>query len=194
MKNFWIALVSCVLIVACNNKSESENTVSTDSLTGNNDNAENSTTGTNGDMNDMDREFIMKAGMGNTAEIETGTLAQQKGSTAAVRDYGSLMVRDHGDAQAQLKAAAGSMVTVPDSVDQEHAAMRSKLEGMSGLDFGQEYMRGQVKDHEATIALFERQIAGGSNTALMDFARTTLPHLKMHLEKAQSLVNNNTNK
>ncbi len=45
-----------------------------------------------------------KAGM---AEVEVGTLAQQKGkSTAARRDFGAMMVKDHTAANSKLEAIA----------------------------------------------------------------------------------------
>jgi putative membrane protein len=210
MKKLFIAFSVCAVAVACNNQSDSTGSGNADSMQGSgqdtamqnnrssgSDTMSTSQSGSQGntEMNDTDREFVMKAGMGNTAEVEAGTMAQQKGSSAGVKDFGSQMVRDHGDAQSKLKAAVGSGASVPDSVDKEHKAMATKLNGLDGTKFDQEYIKGQIKDHKETIALFEKEVSNGSNSALKAFAQNTLPHLKMHLEKVQGLSSGNaTNK
>ncbi|MGL1585774.1 DUF4142 domain-containing protein, partial [Vibrio parahaemolyticus] len=48
--------------------------------------------------------------------MDAGTLAQNKGSSQAVKDFGAMMVKDHSAANDKLKSiAAGENVTLPTS-------------------------------------------------------------------------------
>ena len=139
-------------------------------------------------VNDMDKQFVMKVGMGNAAEIEAGNLAKEKATDAGVKDFGSMMAMDHSDAQNKLKSIASSLsVTMPDSADAAHKTAKKKLEGLTGAKFDAEYINAQIKDHKETIALFEKEIKSGSNSQIKSFAASTLPTIKMHLEKITAL-------
>lgn len=139
-------------------------------------------------VNDMDKQFVMKVGMGNTAEIEAGNLAKEKSANPGIKEFGSMMAMDHGDAQNKLKSIASSLsLTAPDSVDAAHKTAKKKLEGLTGSKFDTEYVNGQIKDHKETIALFEKEIKTGSNSQIKSFASSTLPTIKMHLEKVTAL-------
>jgi putative membrane protein len=131
----------------------------------------------------------MKASMGNSAEVDAGQLASTKAGNAGVMDFGQMMVTDHTNAQAELKMIAGDLnVNAPDSIDAEHMAMKQQLMMMSGMAFDSAYINGQVKDHEATISLFENEANSGNNSRLRDYANNTLPTLRMHKQKADSLA------
>src|SRR5688500_10087965 len=76
-------------------------------------------------LSDADREFIKKAAIGGLAEVEFGTVATQRASRPAVRDFGAKMVKDHGAMNAELTALAKSKgVDVPTTLDAEHQAVR----------------------------------------------------------------------
>ena len=49
-----------------------------------------------------DRDFYTKAAAGGMAEVETGALAQVKGNSPWVREFGEMMVRDHTKANDKL--------------------------------------------------------------------------------------------
>ena len=193
MKKITLLFAVITTVVACNNNADKKDTADSPAVhdmdhTGTN--ASNDTTGRgNMEVNDTDREFALKAGMGNTAEVEAGAMAAEKSTNKDIKDFGSMMVKDHGDAQAKLKGIASSLsLNAPDSVDQEHKDMKTKLSGLSGKAFDTEYIAAQVKDHSATIALFEKEISNGINAQLKEFASATLPHIKMHLEKAEGIA------
>jgi len=195
MKSSIYILVLC-LIAACNNSASNkeirdstsvENGQTVNTMNDTSGAALNSNAATNASMNDMDRDFVRKVGIANTAEIEAGTMAQQKGVSAEVKDFGSMMQKDHSDAQSQLKTAVGASVTVPDSLDAEHTEMKKKLMRAGGKTFDKEYITAMVDGHRKVVALFEQEISGGSNGAVKQFATNTLPHIKMHLQRAESI-------
>src|SRR6478736_5834491 len=50
-----------------------------------------------------DEQFITKAAQGGLMEVEVGKLAQEKGSTNEVKEYGKKLEQDHSKANEQLK-------------------------------------------------------------------------------------------
>jgi predicted outer membrane protein len=51
-----------------------------------------------------DQDFFKHAAEGGIAEVEAGKLAQSKGNSQAVKDFGAMMVKDHTDANAKLES------------------------------------------------------------------------------------------
>ena len=75
--------------------------------------------------NQNDRLFVYEATIGGAAEVEFGQLAEQKGRSQAVKDFGRQMVTDHGKANQQLmQLAQAANIPQPGQLDEEHKAMR----------------------------------------------------------------------
>jgi putative membrane protein len=105
-----------------------------------------------------DRDFYAKAAAGGMAEVQTGALAQIKGNSGAVREFGEMMVRDHTKANDKLKQIAGRKnIELPTEPDAKHKAKKQELEAASGAAFDSAYMQAQVADHEATESLLKQQ-------------------------------------
>src|SRR6202035_1256356 len=63
-----------------------------------------------------DSAFYKHAAEGGIAEVELGSLAQQKSSNQSVKDFGAMMVKDHSAANDKLKAVAASKnISLPTS-------------------------------------------------------------------------------
>jgi putative membrane protein len=138
---------------------------------------------------DPDAAFYKHAAEGGMAEVQLGELAQQKSPSASVKDFGAMMVKDHSAANDKLKAiAASNNVSLPTSPGVSQMATKVKLEALSGDTFDKSYVSGMIKDHEHTIALFEREAASGQDPDAKAFAAATLPTLRMHLQKIQSIA------
>jgi putative membrane protein len=141
-----------------------------------------------GALSAADRKFVEQAAMGGAAEVEAGRLAQQKAGNEAVKQFGSRMVQDHGDAGAELKQlATAKNVTLPNAPDATHQAEMHKLEKLSGAAFDREFTRMMVRDHEKVVAAFEKQSTSGSDPELKAFAAKTLPTLRTHLQMAKQI-------
>ena len=135
-----------------------------------------------------DDAFVQNAAMGGLAEVEAGGLAQQRGSSDAVKQFGTQMVTDHTKANDELKTIASSKsIQVPDAPDAKHQAAKTALAAKSGRSFDQAFKAQMVADHKATIALFERESKSGSDPDLKAFATKTLPDLRGHLKMAMAL-------
>jgi putative membrane protein len=138
--------------------------------------------------NQNDRLFVYEATIGGRAEVEFGQLAEQKGPSQAVHDFGRQMVTDHGKANQQLtQLAQAANIPQPSALDEEHNAMRSRFQNLDGGDFDLAYIRGQVTDHQKTAQLFEWEIGVGQDPQLKAFASEILPVIFRHLQMAQSI-------
>lgn len=139
-------------------------------------------------LSDADREFIKKAAIGGASEVELGTLATQRASRPAVRDFGAKMVKDHGAMNAELATLAKSKgVEVPTALDAEHQAVRDRLMSLQGSDFDRAYMQEMVKDHTQDVAEFEKASQAASDAELRGWAAAKLPTLREHLALARDV-------
>lgn len=138
--------------------------------------------------NQNDRLFVYEATIGGAAEVEFGQLAEQKGRSQAVKDFGRQMVADHGKANQQLmQQAEAANIPQPGQLDEEHKAMRAQLEKLGGAEFDLAYIRGQVGDHQKTAQLFEWEIGFGQDPQLKNLASLILPIVLRHLEMARAV-------
>jgi putative membrane protein len=134
-----------------------------------------------------DKTFIMKAAQGGMTEVDAGKMAQEKGSTQDVKDFGAMMVKDHTANNADLAALAKTKsVDVPSSLDSMHQKMVDKLSAKSGADFDKAYIDMQVKGHQKMLKLMQGE-ESSSDADLKDFATKTSDTVQMHLSKAEDI-------
>ena len=133
-----------------------------------------------------DRDFVEKALQDGATEIEAGKLAQQKGTSDAVKKFGERMIADHTKAGDELKAIASKLGFTPNKTG-PHEKMIKDLSGKSADRFDREYADMMVEDHEKAVKLFRRQSEKGDNPELKQAAAKTLPTLEEHLKLAQDL-------
>lgn len=132
--------------------------------------------------------FIQKAIEGNLAEIKVGQLAQQKGSSQGVRQFGTVLEQDHSTANQQAMTAASSMgVTPPSMPSPKEQATYQHLASLSGTKFDKEFIKEEVTDHRKDIAEFKKE-AKASNSPAASYAQASLPTLQKHLRMAESLA------
>lgn len=139
-------------------------------------------------MRSTDTTFARKAASGGMAEVKLGQLAQEKGSSDAVKEFGRRMEADHSKAGDQLKdVASKSNITLPTDLDRKDQATYDRLSKLSGIAFDRAYARGMVADHRNDIADFKKEADTGTNPDLKNFASQTLPTLEDHLKQAREM-------
>jgi putative membrane protein len=135
-----------------------------------------------------DTVFIKKAAEAGMAEVEVGKVAEKNGQREDVKTFASLMVKDHGKANENLKSVAAKMnATLPEKLRPKRQFKIDKISKLSGADFDNAYIITMVQDHVNTIAGFEKARAQVSNEDLKKFIDDTLPVLKEHLEMAKKM-------
>jgi putative membrane protein len=136
-----------------------------------------------------DETFFKHAAEGGIAEVEAGKLAQSKGHSDAVKEFGAMMVKDHEAANTKLKSiAAGENVDLPGTSSAQQMASKGKLEVLTGETFDKAYIKNQITAHEKTAALFKKEIASGSDAQAKAFAKETLPTVQAHLKKIKEIA------
>jgi putative membrane protein len=133
--------------------------------------------------------FIKKAIEGNLAEVAVGQLAQQKGGSNGVKDFGRQLEADHSAAnQKAMNVASSLSVTPPTEPSKQQKETYQKLSKLSGAAFDRAFVKEAVTDHKKDIAEYEKE-AKRQNDPAAAYANETLPDLHKHLQTAQSLEN-----
>jgi len=135
-----------------------------------------------------DTAFAAKAAVGGMAEVALGKMAAAKGTDKQVKDFGNMMVMDHGKANDELKGIAKAKnITLPAGLDAEHQAKSDSLSKLSGKDFDKGYVEVMIEGHKKTLALMQSEAANGKDAELKAFAAKTAPVVQMHLDHIQKI-------
>jgi putative membrane protein len=135
-----------------------------------------------------DKAFVMKAAQGGMTEVQLGQLAADKSTSQDVKDFGSKMVTDHGNANDELKSIASSKgIPLPDKLDAKHQAMVDKMTSLSGAAFDKAYVDAMVGAHKKDNALFTQEASSGQDADIKAFAAKTDETVKMHLSMIQDI-------
>ncbi len=136
-----------------------------------------------------DRSFVIKAAGGGLYEVEVSQLAGQKASDPAVKSYAAMLVKQHAQANEELKQLAASKgMALPAKPPREKQAAIDRLAKMKGTAFDRQYVRMVgISDHQADIKLFEKASQNARDAELKAWIDKTLPTLREHLQAARNL-------
>jgi putative membrane protein len=130
----------------------------------------------------------------NAVDSIAGELAQQKGTNAAVKQFGQTMVTDHGGVNKQAVALAGRLNLTPEEnptsrqLTQGGEQSRAQLNGLSGAAFDRAYVDHEVEYHQTVLdALDQTLIPNAQNAELKALLQQTRPAVAAHLEMAKNL-------
>lgn len=139
-------------------------------------------------LSKADQSFLKEAIQGDLAEAQMGQLAQQKGQSEDVKQFGQMLQQDHGQhlKQAQQLAQQDGM-TPPREPSREAKREHDKLSKLSGARFDKAFAKDAVADHKKDIAKYQKEAE--RNGPLAQFAQQTLPVLQKHLQAAQAIEN-----
>jgi putative membrane protein len=141
----------------------------------------------------LDRAWLKTVARADLAEIATGTLAQEKGTSDGVKSLGAMLVTDH-TAHLELVKALGNRlgVPVPNAPSPTQQWEASVLATFSGAAFDQQWIALQIAAHQVNIEKTQDEIADGCNRKVRALAKMTLPTLQAHLAAAQQLAGADT--
>lgn len=147
-------------------------------------------------------QFRAKATSSDAFEITSSKIALTHAINAGVKDFATMMVRDHTATTDKLVAIGGiskasleSKMEIGkdgkyagnDLISTSQAADLNSLNSKSNADFDKTYMDDQVQGHKDAVALMEDYAKNGDNAKLKAFAAEVLPTIKEHLAAAQKL-------
>jgi putative membrane protein len=129
----------------------------------------------------------------NTPDIETGALAEKRGSTREVRDFGAMLARDHEMVRQQgrdLAAKLGVTPTPPkdDRGAKDHAAAMVRLRSLKGAEFDRVFLRHEVEFHQAVIdAINGTLLPAIQNEEVKALVEKVAPAFQAHMAMAQEM-------
>jgi putative membrane protein len=127
-----------------------------------------------------DSSFLQMAGSLGLLQVKLGKLAEEKGTSPAVRDFGKRMVADYSTANEEIAAAAkGSAYPAP-VILRQHAQLYERFVRMGKGSFDKKYMAQMVSDHGDAARLFQAEAEGGRVISLKALAGKLLPTVQQH--------------
>jgi putative membrane protein len=142
-------------------------------------------------------QLLQKLHHVNQEEIKAGQLAEQKGSSSDVKDYGKMLVKDHQQADRDLTALAGK-VNVDLSkmkMDQEsrekrevHQDKMEQLQKLTGKEFDRGFAQMMVNGHQHVIELIKNSESDVKPEVKASLDKM-LPVLQKHEDMAKDILN-----
>ena len=141
-------------------------------------------------LNAVDYNFVGQANLGAPFQVDSGRIAETKGTSAEIRSYANLMVTSHIPVVDALNAILQRKNVTPSNtlLHGAYDAMLFTLKADRGTAFDRNYVNGQVEYQKGNAALFRQEIENGSDPDLKQFARETLPKIEDHLQRALKLA------
>jgi len=135
----------------------------------------------------------------NSVDSAAGMLAEKKGASKAVKDFGKTMVTDHSGVNKQAVALATKLNVTPEDNDTSKQlksggdANVAKLQGLTGKAFDKAYIDNEVAYHQAVLdALDKTLIPNAQNADLKALLEKVRPAVAAHLDMAKKLQSSQT--
>jgi putative membrane protein len=133
-----------------------------------------------------DSGYIREAASMNLLEVRLGTLAGQRSSNTAVKQFGREMVTIHS-AMGHKWTSLASKNGLPSTPTLNSAQQQSadQLSNLSGADFDRAYMQAMVADHEQDAGTLQRIGGAAQSAEVRDLAASGLATTQEHLSRAR---------
>lgn len=130
----------------------------------------------------------------NQVDIEAGKLAEKKGSTKEVRQFGTQMATDHAAVNKQATELVKKLKVTPQPNDTSASLKKggdqniAKLNKLSGKPFDKQYLDNEVTYHQAVIdAMDKTLLPSAKNDELKALLQKVRPAFVQHLDHAKHL-------
>lgn len=138
----------------------------------------------------MAPDFVKQAGAGDLYEKTSSQLVLKSAKNPKVRDFATMMVKDHTKSTADIKAAAMSdgLKPMPPKLTPDQSKMIADLKAAKPADREKVYLQQQVTAHEMALDLHKTYAQGGDKPALKGAAAKIVPVVEHHLMEVKSLA------
>ncbi len=183
LKYVMAALISVLLIASCQTPQNSDSVVNAKIDSANTALEKISPANTN---------FLILMIDARLMNLATAELAEKKGTTKAIKDYGRQMLMDQEILIEEIRSLAQmNSVALPNEISDEKKAQLSELTKLTGSKFDKRFLTLSAQDHERDIKNFRevKASAGYANDpALEIYAKTRLPMIEGHLSQVHRLL------
>lgn len=131
-----------------------------------------------------DSNFMQVAGSLGLLQVKLGALAQKKGSSPVVREFGRRMVADYSQANQELAAGAERAAYPEPVMLREHKQILDRFIKTGRSSFDQKYMAVMIDQHAEVARLFQQEAEQGRVVSLRQLAERLLPRVQQHVSLA----------
>jgi len=133
--------------------------------------------------------YVMAAGMSDLYEINSSQIAMQKSQNPKIRQFASMLIKDHTKTTAATMKAAkrAGLNPPPPMLDAGTTASITELQNASAADFDRLYIGQQIPAHQAAFSLHSHYANAGDQAALRTTARAAVAPVQHHLDAAQKM-------
>jgi putative membrane protein len=131
-----------------------------------------------------DSVFIQRAGSAGLLQVKLAKLAEKKGTSTSVVEFGKRMVTDYSKVNEELKAAAKQAAFPAPALLRQDQQIFDRFNAMSRSSFDKNYMAEMVRQHNEEVRLFQQESAGGRVQSLKQLASRMLPEMEQRLSLA----------
>lgn len=147
-----------------------------------------------GGLTDPNIFYVLDAAnMGDSAK---GSLASAKGTSAEVRDFAKMMIRDHHTMRQQgqdlsKRLAIQLIPPAGDSLPAKLDGALSKLTAAAkGRDFDKAYIDHEVAAHREVLTMVVSAMSATQNSEIKNLIQKAAPIIQAHLDKAEAVQKN----
>jgi putative membrane protein len=127
-----------------------------------------------------DSSFIQMAGSLGLLQVRLGKLAEEKGSSSSVRDFGKRMQADYAKANEDIAAAAKQSAYPAPVMLRQHQQLVERFVRTGKGSFDKKYMAEMMSEHGDAVRLFQQESETGRVAALKQLAAKLLPTVQQH--------------
>lgn len=129
----------------------------------------------------------------NASDSARGKLAETKGTSADVKNFGRLMVGEHHALRAQGQQLAKKLNVTPQapSGDQSEAQAKQEMDSLNAMQKGaawdRAYIDYEVTYHQQVLQTATKALDAAQNQELKELIRKAAPVIQHHLDRAQQI-------
>jgi putative membrane protein len=121
-------------------------------------------------------------------QIQAGKIAQAKGQSQGVKDFGAMMVTDHTAMSNQVRHIFSATNTkIPTELGPRGRRKIDALNAASAADFDKLYLSQQQTTQAAELTLLSAYAEGGESKDIKPAAAKLIPQVRAHLAKVHEL-------
>ena len=132
--------------------------------------------------------FITGVTLSDLYQVQAGKIAETKGQSQGVKDFGTMMVADHTAMSNQLKHLfAATSTAIPTELGPRGKRMIDDLNAAAPADFDKLYLAQQQTTQAGELTLLSAYAEGGESKDIKPAAARNIPKVQAHLAKVNEL-------
>jgi putative membrane protein len=136
-----------------------------------------------------DQSFVRKTMENDQAQIQLCQLAEQKSSSADVKQFSQQMVKVHTELDSQLQPAAKQLdVDHPKGPSKKEKKELERLQALSGQDFDSAYLQDMSLEQQESLKQFNDEAKNNNGGSLQQAATQDTPVLTQHYQLLEKIA------